>query len=107
MNNETQLPTKRRVEITVGVPDILEGVEGQKSAEMPHPSECYFLTFIDAAEADGSFNSLSAQTSCLCTIQDAITCWLQGGSEEEVKDALTSGHGPDDDHDEGEEWKKS
>jgi hypothetical protein len=105
MSNETQLPTKRRVEVTVGVPDILDGVEGQKSTEMPHPSECYFLTFVDAADPDGSFNTLSAQTSCLCTLKGAIACWLQGGTEEEVKEALTGGH--DEDHDAGEEWKQS
>jgi hypothetical protein len=90
--NEAPVITKRRVEISVGLPDILEGAPVERNAAMPHHDECYFIVFVDVTEDDGTNNTLTAQTVCLCTLKAATAVWLQGGTEEEVKAMLQIGH---------------
>lgn len=97
MNREAEV-TKRRVEISVGVPDCLADAPVDKNAGMPHHDECYFLTFIDVTEEDGATNSMTAQTTCLCMLTEATVAWLQGASEEELKKVLSGGHEHDTDH---------
>lgn len=98
MSEEYNMPTKRRVEITVGVPDLLEGAPIENHPEMPHHSECYSLTFVDKTEEDGCHNSLSAQVLCLCGVAEASKAWLNGATEEEVQAILVGGHDHDADH---------
>lgn len=91
-------PTKRRVEVSVGVPDMLEDAPIDKGEEMPHHDECYFLTFVDVIEEDGSHNTMTAQTTCLCMLKEATVAWLQGADEEEIHDLITGGHEEGEDH---------
>jgi hypothetical protein len=90
------IPTKRRVEISVGLPDMLEGAPVEKNSTMPHHDESYFLTFVDVPDEhdkeDGAHNSLSAQTTCLCMLKEATVAWLQGATEEEIQKLLTGRH---------------
>jgi hypothetical protein len=99
MENTPDLTTKRRVEVSVGCPDLLDGFPMERVPEMPHHTECYFLNFVDVADDDGGQNGFTAQTVCLCTLAPASVAWLQGASEEEVQ-ALMGRH-TGDDHDAG------
>jgi hypothetical protein len=96
-----EIPTKRRVEVSVGVPDMLEGAPMDKGAGMPHHDESYFITFVDVPEQDdpdGAHNSLSTQVTCLCMLKQATVAWLQGATEEEIQKLMTSGHEHGTDH---------
>lgn len=102
--NSHDVPTKRRVEVSVGAPDMLDGMDHEKLAGMPHHDECYFLTFVDVPDPDEKgnpdecYNSFTAQVTCLCCLPEATVKWLQGGSEEEVQTVLAGGHDHDADH---------
>lgn len=95
MSEETYT-TKRRVEVSVGVPDMLDGFPMEKHPQMPHHDECYFINFVDIADEDGGQNGCSAQTPCLCMLKEATIAWLQGATEEEVQNILVRGHEGDD-----------
>ena len=110
------IPTKRRVEVSVGAPDLLSEAKMDKPKGMAHPDECYFMTFVDVPEKDdpdGCYNSFTAQVTCLCGMPAATLLWLQGGTEQEVQELLAGGHdgghddGDDDEADAGEAWKRS
>lgn len=100
--SEVAVPTKRRVEVSVGAPDIHEGADTDKVAGMPHHDECYFLTFVDVPDdkddPDMCYNSFSAQVTCLCGLPQATVAWLQGATEEEIQAMLTKGHDDDANH---------
>jgi hypothetical protein len=90
--NEAPTITKRRVEVSIGKPDLLEDAPVEKNKAMPHHDECFFLTFVDVSEEDGGHNTLSAQTTCLCALKEATVAWLHGATEEEIKGVLTGNH---------------
>lgn len=89
--------TKRRVEVCVGCPDMLEGFPLGTPKDMPHHTECYFLNFVDVEDEEEGHSGFTAQTMCLCTLAAASAAWLQGENEQEVQ-ALMGRH-TDDDHD--------
>jgi hypothetical protein len=79
---------KRRVEVCVGIPEMLSGMEMTQTPGIAHPDECYFINFVDLPSDDDdglSRSGFTAQSTCLCTLSAATTAWLQGASEEEVQ----------------------
>jgi hypothetical protein len=80
--------TKRRVELCVGCPDMLEGFPLQTPKDMPHHTECYFINFVDVEHEEEGSSGFTAQTVCLCTLAAAGAAWLQGATEKEVQDIM-------------------
>jgi hypothetical protein len=81
---DTLTVTKRRVEVCVGCPEMLDGFPLRTPKEMPHHTECYFINFVDVQEGEEGYSGFTAQTVCLCTLALSTAAWLQGATEEEV-----------------------
>lgn len=92
--------TKRRVEVTLGKPDVVASMPLEPAPGMPHYTECYFITFLEPfpEQADEGADGFTVQTTCLCTLSVAVIAWLQGESAETVKTAM-DGHADYDDAD--------
>lgn len=96
------MQTRRRVEITIGVPESLRA--GQE-AEGPDPMEdCYCVHFEERAQhrrhEDGEdaedSHGLTIQAACLCMVAEAAELWLTTGiTPEGLEHRMKRGH----DHD--------
>lgn len=84
---------KRKIEVTIGVPDSLREAN---DAEGPDPLEdCYCVNFTEEGIAEG----FTAQSACLCTLALATEMWLEGATTDEVQAAMAS----DSNHEHSEE----
>lgn len=76
---------KRRVEVTIGTPEMLEEAN---EGEIDPLEDCYCINFIE----EGGQEGFTAQGACLCTLKLATEMWLEGRTAQEVQAAMGGEH---------------